>query len=66
MVGVTHLEAVRSAVLLVFELVVAMFSAIWLGGERLGTLEAFGAVLILASALLEARAGGAATQPREA
>ena len=66
MVGVTHLEAVRSAVLLVFELVVAMFSAMWLGGERLGTLEAFGAVFILASALLEARAGGAATEPREA
>jgi drug/metabolite transporter (DMT)-like permease len=53
--GVTHLEAGRSAILLVFELVAAVVSAMWIGGERLDGLELVGAALITAAALLEAR-----------
>lgn len=59
--GVTHLEAGRSAVLLVFELLVATISAMWIGGERLSGIEWVGAVLIAGAALLEARSGPDAT-----
>lgn len=54
--GVTHLEAGRAAVLLVFELVAATVSAMWIGGERLDGIEWIGAALITGAALLEARA----------
>ena len=53
--GVTRLEAGRSAILLVFELVAAVVSAMWIGGERLDGLEWLGAALITSAALLEAR-----------
>jgi drug/metabolite transporter (DMT)-like permease len=53
--GVTHLEAGRSAILLVFELVAAVVSAMWIGGERLDGLEWIGAALITGAALIEAR-----------
>ena len=53
--GVTHLEAGRSAILLVFELVAAVVSAMWIGGERLDGLEWIGAALISGAALIEAR-----------
>lgn len=53
--GVSHLEAGRSAILLVFELVAAVVSAMWIGGERLDGLEWAGALLITGAALLEAR-----------
>ncbi len=53
--GVTRLEAGRSAILLVFELVAAVVSAIWIGGERLDGLEWLGAALITSAALIEAR-----------
>ena len=53
--GVTHLEAGRAAVLLVFELVVAAISAMWIAGERLDGMEWIGAALITGAALLEAR-----------
>ena len=59
--GVTHLEAGRSAVLLVFELLVAAISAMWIGGERLSGIEWVGAVLIAGAALLEARVAPDAT-----
>ena len=55
MYGVTHLEAGRAAVLLVFELVAAVASAMLIGGERLSALEWLGAALITGAALLEAR-----------
>ncbi len=55
MYGVTHLEASRSAVLLVVELAVAVVSALIIGGERLSALGWAGAALILAAALIEAR-----------
>ena len=55
MYGVTHLEAGRASVLLVFELVAAVASAMLIGGERLSPLEWLGALLITGAALLEAR-----------
>lgn len=53
--GVTRLEAGRAAVLLVFELLAAMVSAMWIAGERLSGIEWVGAVLIVGAAMLEAR-----------
>jgi drug/metabolite transporter (DMT)-like permease len=53
--GVSHLEAGRSSILLVFELVAAMVSAMWIGGERLHGLEWAGAAMITGAALMEAR-----------
>jgi len=55
MYGVTHLQAGRAAVLLVFELAAAVASATIIGAERLSALEWLGAALITAAALLEAR-----------
>jgi drug/metabolite transporter (DMT)-like permease len=60
--GVSYLEAGRSAILLVFELVAAVVSAMWIGGERLDGLEWIGAALITSAALLEARSN---SKPRE-
>jgi len=53
--GVTHLEAGRAAILLVFELAAAVISAMWIAGERLTGVEWIGAALIVGAALLEAR-----------
>jgi len=50
-----RLDAGRAAVLLVFELVVSVLSAMWIAGERLEGVEWLGAGLITAAALLEAR-----------
>ena len=58
MYGVTHLEAGRSGVLLVAELVVAAVSAMLIAGERLEGLEWLGAALILFAAVAEARGNG--------
>jgi drug/metabolite transporter (DMT)-like permease len=55
MYGVTHLEAGRSGVLLVAELLVAAVSAMLIAGERLEGLEWLGAALILFAAVAEAR-----------
>ena len=60
MYGVTHLEAGRSGVLLVAELVVAAVSAMLIAGERLEGLEWLGAALILVAAVAEARGNGKA------
>jgi drug/metabolite transporter (DMT)-like permease len=53
--GVTHLEAGRAAILLVFELVAAVVSAMWIAAERLDGVEWIGGALIVAAALLEGR-----------
>jgi drug/metabolite transporter (DMT)-like permease len=53
--GVSHLEAGRAAILLVFELVAAVVSAMWIAGERLDGLEWIGAAMIVTAALLETR-----------
>jgi drug/metabolite transporter (DMT)-like permease len=53
--GVSHMEAGRAAVLVVFELVAAVVSAMIIAGERLDPLGWVGAALIVAAALAEAR-----------
>lgn len=52
--GVTHVQASRAAVLQVSELLVAIASAIWLGGESMAEKEYIGGAMIVAAALLEA------------
>lgn len=66
MYGVTHLEAGRSGVLLVAELVVAAVSAMLIAGERLEGLEWLGAALILLAAVAEARGSSAGRMPAAA
>lgn len=53
--GVTHVQAGRAAVLQVVELLVAVGSAVLLGGESLSPQDYIGGVLILAATLIEAR-----------
>ena len=53
--GVSHMEAGRAAILLVFELVAAVVSAMWIAGDRLNGLEWIGAAMIVTAALLETR-----------
>jgi drug/metabolite transporter (DMT)-like permease len=53
--GVSHLEAGRAAILLVFELLAAVISAMWIAGERLDGVEWIGAAMIVTAALLETR-----------
>jgi len=52
--GVHHLDAGRSSILIIMELITAVVSAAWIGGKLPSLLECVGGVLILASALLEA------------
>jgi drug/metabolite transporter (DMT)-like permease len=66
MYGVTHLEAGRSGVLLVAELLVAAVSAMLIAGERLAGLEWLGAALILFAAVAEARGSGLRRTPAPA
>lgn len=53
--AVTHIEAGRAAILIILELVTAVVTATWIGGERMSSVELFGGTLILTAALLEAR-----------
>ncbi len=55
--GATHLEAGTMGVLVIFELLTAVVSAMVVGGERLDGAGWTGAALIVAAALIEARAG---------
>ena len=52
--GVTHLEAGRSSVIIIMELVTAVVTATWWAGSTLSGSEWLGGGLILAAALLEA------------
>ena len=52
--GVTHLEASRAAVIIVFELIAAVLSAAWLGDVPLGPREYLGAGLVCVAAVLAA------------
>lgn len=52
--GVTHIESSRAGVILLAELVVAVVSAWWLGGESLTPMEGVGGALIALAALTEA------------
>lgn len=56
--GVTHVPAGRASVLQVVELLVAVVSAVLLGGERLSARDWGGAVLIIGATLIEARSTG--------
>jgi drug/metabolite transporter (DMT)-like permease len=53
--GVARLDAGKAAILLLAELVVGVFSAVWIGGEHLSTQEMVGGMLILTAAVIEAR-----------
>jgi drug/metabolite transporter (DMT)-like permease len=53
--GVSHLEAGRSAVLIIMELVAAVASAAVINGTRLRPIEWLGGSLIIAAAFVEAR-----------
>lgn len=52
--GVTHLEAGRAAVLIVFELIAAVLSAAWLGEQAIGPREWIGAALVCVAAVMAA------------
>lgn len=52
--GVTHLEAGRSSLLIILELVAAVVTATWWAGETLSPMEWLGGLLILSAAVLEA------------
>lgn len=52
--GVTHLESSRAGVILLAELVVAVLTALWFGGEALTPMGWAGGTLIAAAALVEA------------
>ena len=56
--GVTHVPAGRASVLQVVELLVAVVSAMMLGGERLSARDWVGAVLIISATLIESRSTG--------
>jgi drug/metabolite transporter (DMT)-like permease len=53
--GVARLDAGKAAILLLAELVVGVFSAVWIGGEHLFVQEMVGGILILTAAVIEAR-----------
>jgi len=53
--SVTKLEVSRASILIIMELITAVTSAMWIGGERLSLLELFGGLLIIVAAVLEAR-----------
>lgn len=55
--GVTHVEVSRAAVLQVIELLVAVVSAVVIGGETMGLKEWIGAAMIVAATLLESTNG---------
>lgn len=56
--GVTHVQASRAAVLQVVELLVAVASAIMIGGETMAAKEIVGGAMIVAATLLEATGNG--------
>jgi drug/metabolite transporter (DMT)-like permease len=52
--GVTHMEAGRSSIIIIMELLTAVVSATLIAGEIMNTHEYFGGVLIVAAAFIEA------------
>ena len=61
--GVTHLESSRAGVILLAELVVAVLTALWFGGESLTPMGWAGGTLIAVAALVEALDSGRAPSP---
>lgn len=62
--GVTHLESSRAGVILLAELVVAVLTAVWFGGESLTPMGWTGGALIAIAALVEALDSGRSTSSR--
>lgn len=52
--GVTHMEAGKSSIIIIMELVTAVVSAAWLGEKSLSGIEYGGGALVILAALLEA------------
>lgn len=52
--GVTHMEAGRSSIIIIMELVTAVISAAWIGERALSLSEQMGGSLVIAAALIEA------------
>ncbi len=52
--SVTHMEAGRSSIIIVLELITAVISAILIAGESMSALESTGGVLIMTAAFIEA------------
>jgi len=52
--GVSHMEAGRSSIIIIMELIIAVLSATLIAGERMDGMEMLGGALILAAALIEA------------
>jgi drug/metabolite transporter (DMT)-like permease len=63
--GVTHLESSRAGVILLAELVVAVMSALWFGGETLTPMGWAGGALIAIAALVEAVDSGRSASAAE-
>lgn len=61
--AVTHMEAGRASILIILELVVAVLTATWIGGESVSAQELAGGLLILAAAVMEARRAGETPLP---
>jgi drug/metabolite transporter (DMT)-like permease len=59
--GVTHMESGRAGVVMLAELLVAVLTATWWGGETLSALEWVGGALIACAALIEATDTGSPT-----
>lgn len=53
--GVTHMEAGRASIIIVLELVVAVVSAVLIGGEQMSPAELAGGLMIMAASVMEAR-----------
>ena len=52
--GVTHMEAGRSSIIIIMELITAVVSATLIAGESMVAIEYFGGALIVTAALIEA------------
>lgn len=64
--AVTHMEAGKSSIVMVMELVSAVVSAALIGGDTMTPLELAGGALILAATVLEAAAPAATSAPATA
>ncbi len=53
--AVTRMEVGRASILIIMELITAVISAMWIGGERMSGLEIFGGLLILIAAVVETK-----------
>jgi drug/metabolite transporter (DMT)-like permease len=52
--GVTHMEAGRSSIIIIMELITAVISASIIAGERMSYIELLGGAMILVAAMIEA------------